>query len=162
MNKTENSMGKYSRNLDEDIAKRAKELASAAGLREMGVTIEPIRLNSKKSYGEVIKSSEIVALFTGDPDMICLALNEELFDLLDVETQNVLIEGLLAQVSYDSDKEKVIITKPELNVSIGMYHKYKDIAVQKLECAYYTLQQIEEKKKEEKEAKKAARTKKNN
>lgn len=146
--------------MDETLEKKVKELASAAGLREMGITIEAINLNSKKSFGEVIKANELVTLFTGDSDMVCIAINERLFELLDDQSQNVLIESLLAQVSYDDEKNKIVITKPELNVGLGMYHKYKEIAVQKLELAYYTLQQMEQKRKEEKEAKKALRTKK--
>lgn len=150
-------MAKYSRDLDEALEKKVRDIASAAGLREMGITVEPICLNSKKSYGEVIKANELVTLFTGDADMVCIAINEELFLNLDDQSQTVLIESLLSQVSYDDEKEKIVITKPELNVGLGMYHKYKEVAVQKLELAYYTLQQIEERKKEEKEAKKAAR-----
>ncbi len=155
-------MAKYSRELDETLEKKVKELASAAGLREQGITIEPIALNSKKSYGEVIKANELVSLFTGDSDMVCVALNERLFLLLDDQSQTVLIESLLSQIWYDDEKGKIVITKPELNVGLGMYHKYKEIAVQKLELAYYTLQQIEEKRKQEKEAKKAAKNNKKN
>lgn len=155
-------MAKYSRELDEALEKKVKELASAAGLREQGITIEPIALNSKKSYGEVIKANELVTLFTGDSDMVCVAINERLFLELDDQSQTVLIESLLSQIWYDDEKDKIVITKPELNVGLGMYHKYKEIAVQKLELAYYTLQQLEEKKKAEKEAKKAAKKNKKN
>lgn len=154
-------MGKYSRDLDEKYVKKIKEMVAVTGLRECGVTIEPICLNSKKSYGEIIKSNEFVKLFTGDDNMVGLALNQELFDTLDEQTTTVLIESLLAQISYDYEKEKVIITKPEISVGIGMLHKYKEVAVQKLEAAYYGLQQIEQKKKEEKEMKKSLRIKKN-
>ena len=35
-----------------------------------------------------------------------------------------------------------------MSLGLGMYHKYKEVAVQKLELAYYTLQQIEKKKKQ--------------
>lgn len=153
-------MAKYSRELDENLERRVKELATAAGLREQGITIEPISLRSKKSYGEVIKANELVSLFTGDADMVCVAINEELFLLLDEQSQTVLIESLLSQIWYDSEKGKVTITKPELSLGLGMYHKYKEIAPQKLELAYYTLQQIEEKKKEEKERKKAEKAEK--
>lgn len=153
-------MAKYSRELDEALEKKVKDLAAAAGLREQGITIEPIALNSKKSYGEVIKANELVTLFTGDSDMVCVAINERLFLELDDQSQNVLIESLLSQVWYDSEKEKIMINKPELQVGLGMYHKYKEIAVQKLELAYYTLQQLEERKKAEKEAKKAQKKQK--
>ena len=154
-------MAKYSRDLDESLERKVKEVAAAAGLREQGITIEPICLNSKKSYGEVIKANELVSLFTGDSDMICVAINEKLFLEMDDQSQTILIESLLSQVWYDSEKEKITITKPELNVGLGMYHKYKEVAVQKLEMAYYTLQQMEERRKEEKAAKKAAKGKKN-
>ena len=71
---------------------------------------------------------------------------------------NVECDGCHMQTKYyDSEKEKIIINKPELSLSLGMYHKYKEVAPQKLELAYYTLQQIEERKKEEKAAKKAAK-----
>ena len=89
--------------------------------------------------------------------MICIAVNSELFEVLDEQSQDILIESLLSRVYYDSEKEKIVINKPELNVELGMYHKYKDIAVQKLELAYYTLKQIEDKKKQEKESKKKAK-----
>ena len=142
-------MAKYSRELNETLDAKVRVLASSyEGLKF--ITIEPIRLTSKKAYGEVKKADELVTLFTGDPDMVAVAINEELFLLLDEQSQDVLIDSLLAQISYDDEKEKVVITKPELNVGIGMYHKYKDVAVQKAELAYYTLQQIEEKKREEK------------
>ncbi|MBP5722798.1 MAG: hypothetical protein J6X18_04400 [Bacteroidales bacterium] len=153
-------MAKYSRELDEALEKKVKDLAAAAGLREQGITIEPIALNSKKSYGEVIKANELVTLFTGDSDMVCVAINERLFLELDDQSQNVLIESLLSQVWYDSEKEKIMINKPELQVGLGMYHKYKEVAVQKLELAYYTLQQLEDKRKAEKEAKKAQKKQK--
>lgn len=154
-------MGKYSRDLDEKYVKKIKEMVAATGLRECGVTIEPICLNSKKSYGEIIKSNEFVQLFTGDKDMVGLAVNEQLFDTLDEQTITVLIDSLLSQISYDGEKDKVVITKPEISVGIGMLHKYKEVAVQKIEAAYYGLQQIEQKKKEEKEMRKSLRTKKN-
>jgi len=154
-------MGKYSRDLDEKYEKKIKEMAAVTGLRECGVTIEPICLNSKKSYGEVIKSNELVQLFTGDDSMVCVAVNSRLFDTLDEQTITVLIDSLLSQISYDYEKDKVIITKPEISVGVGMLQKYKEVVVQKLEAAYYGLQQIEQKDKEEKEMKKSLRTKKN-
>lgn len=157
-------MGKYSRDLDERLEKKVKELASAIGFREMGITIEAVRLKKSKTYGEVVKGNDLVTLFTNDPYLVCVALYEDLFidpktgeNRVDDETQNYWIESLLNQVGYDSEKDKVVITKPELNVSIGMYHKYKNVAIQKEELAILTIQQMAELKKKEKEEKKAQR-----
>lgn len=149
-------MGKYARDLDEKLEEKVKQLASEAGLRAAGVTVEAIRLKkSKTSVGEVVKGNDLVKLFSGVDNLIAIALYEEAFDLVDEPTQNFWIESLLAQVSFDYEKEKVVITKPEINIPLGIYYKYKDIAAQKAELAIHTIEQIQDKEKEEKERKKA-------
>ena len=85
---------------------------------------------------------------------------EDLFDKVDPETQDYWIESLLSQISYDSEKDKVVITKPELSINREMYHKYKNVAVQKEELAVLTIQQIADEKKKEKEEAKARRLEK--
>lgn len=150
---------KYSRNLDEDL--KAKVTALAIAKRDMGITIEPIKLTSKKSYGEVVKSNELTSLFTGNPDMVCVAINEDLFTkVLDDETQDILIRNLLSTITYDNEKEKVVINKPEIAFSVEMLHEYKGVIAQKIEVAYHGLQQLEEMRREQKEAEKAAKAEK--
>lgn len=155
-------MGKFERDLDERLEKKVKSMANAAGLNALGITVEAVRVKKCKTYGEVVKGNDLVTLFTGDPDIVCVALYEDLFidqkrgtNRVDEETENYWIESLLSQISYDSEKEKVVITKPELNIGRGMYAKYKNIAVQKEELAFLTLQQMADEKKKEKEEKKA-------
>ena len=148
-------MAKYSRELDNDLKELVTNLA--IGLKNMGITIEPIRLTSKKSYGEVVKSNALTTLFTGNPDMVCVAINEELFAILDDETQKILIENLLSTITYDNEKEKVIINKPEIMYSVAMHQEYKGVIANKIEAAYHGLQQLEEMRKEQKEAEKAAK-----
>lgn len=155
-------MGKYSRDLNEALEEKVKSIAAATGFREMGITVEAVRAKKCKTYGEIVKPNDLTKLFLGDDDTIVIALYEDLFDLVDEETQNYWIEALLAQVWYDNEKEKMVVTKPELAVSLAMYHKYKNVAVQKEELAVLTIQQIEQKKKEEKEAKRAAKEAKKN
>ena len=146
-------MGKYSRDLDENLIKKVKTLSKSCGLDSLGITVEAIRLKkSKSSAGEVVVGNDLVKLFTGDDNLVAIALYEDLFNLVDEETQNMLIEGLLSQISYDDEKDKIVITKPELSVSVGMYHKYGNIAIQKAEMVYLTCQQIKEKEREAKEA----------
>lgn len=121
----------------------------------MGITVEAIRLKkSKNSAGEILVGNDLVKLFTGDDNLVAIALYEDLLNLLDDKTVNAIIEGLLSQVSYDDEKDKIVITKPELNISFGMYHKYGNIAVQNAELVYLTCQQIKEKEKELKASKK--------
>lgn len=149
-------MSKYARDLDEKLEEKVKQLSSEVGLRAAGVTVEAIRLKrSKNTIGEVVKGNDLVKLFSGVDNLIAIALYEDAFDLVDDATQNLWIETLLAQVAVDFEKGNVVITKPELNIPLGIYHKYKEVAVQKAELAILTIQQIHEKEKEEKERKKA-------
>jgi len=141
-------MGKYARDLDENLEKKVKQIAKEVGLIDCGISIEAIRLRkSKKNVGEIVQGNDLVKLFTGEENLVAIALYEEAFLLVDDQTQNIWIENLISQISYNEEKEKVVITKPELQVGIGMYHKYGNIAVQKAELALMTIQQIEAAKK---------------
>lgn len=153
-------MGKYVRDLDTDLEKKVKDMANSLGLRAQGITVEAVRIKKCKTYGEVLKGNDLVTLFTNDPFLVCVALYEDLFDKVDNETQDYWIESLLSQISYDSEKDKVVITKPELAVGRGMYAKYKNVAIQKEELALLTIQQIADEKKKEKEEAKAKRLEK--
>lgn len=148
---------KYSRDLDEKLEKKVKEMANSKGLNACGITVEAVRIKKCKTYGEVLKGNALVTLFTNDPNLVCVALYEELFDRVDEQTQDYWIESLLTQISYDDEKDKVVLTKPEINMSHGMYLKYGPVAAQKEELAFLTIQQIGDEKQREKEEKKAAK-----
>ena len=91
------------------------------------------------------------------PSIVVVALYEDAFDRVDEQTQEIWIRSLLVQISYDLDKDKIVITKPELNVPLGLYHKFGNIALEKAELALLTLQQIADEEKERKEAKKKSK-----
>jgi hypothetical protein len=149
------NMGKYARDLHDGLERKVKSMAQSVGLTDMGISIEAIRLKkSKNSIGEVVQGNDLVKLFTGEENLVAVALYEDAFLCVDDQTQNLWIEGLLSQISYDEEKEKVIITKPELQMSLGMYRKYGNVATQKYELALMTVQQLAEKTKAEKDAKK--------
>lgn len=152
-------MGKFSRDLDEILEKKVKTLAQEMHLTEIGINVEAIRLKkSKKEVGMVLKANDLVTLFTGDESLVAVALYEEAFNRVDSETQDFWIRNLLSQISYDLEKDKILITKPELQVPLGMYRQFGNIAVQKTELQLITLAQIED---EEKERKANSKKKKN-
>ena len=101
----------------------------------------------------------MVTLFTGDESLVAVALYEEAFNRVDSETQDFWIRHLLSQISYDLEKDKIIITKPELQVPLGMYRQFGNIAVQKTELQLLTLAQIDEEEKERKAASKKGKKK---
>lgn len=153
-------MGKYARDLSEGLERKVKSMAQSIGLTDMGVNVDAIRLKkTKNSIGEVVQGNDLAKLYSGEENLVVIALYEEAFLCVDDQTQNLWIEGLLSQISYDDEKDKVIITKPEIQMSLGMYRKYGNIASQKYELALMTVQQIAEKTKQEKELLKKSKKK---
>ena len=50
--------------------------------------------------------------------------------------------SLLYQISYDADKDKINIVKPEMNISYDLYKYFRDQAIKATELAILTMQQI--------------------
>lgn len=144
-------MGKYTKDLNPELAKKVTDIAVSRGLKSCGIDIRPIGMKKNfKTYGTILKGNDITELFTGNNSIVAVALNEPLFNEMDEQTQDILIESLMSQISYDMEKDKIVITKPEINIPYGMYVKYGSVMAQKLDCALLTLSQLEELDKEEK------------
>lgn len=147
-------MAKYSRDLDESLVEKVKELSTRYGLSESGIKVEALSLNKLgNQVGEIVKGNDLLKLHTGK-DYVAIALNQACFDVVDDQTQEMWIEELLSQVYYDAEKEKVIVNKPEITITAGMYNKYKELAVDKAILAQLTVEQIKEQEKERKEQEK--------
>lgn len=144
-------MGKFSRDLDESLEKKVKTLAREMHITDWGINVEAIRLKkSKKEVGTVLKANDLVTLFTGDESLVAVALYEEALNRMDSQNQDLVIRSLLSQISYDADKDKIVITKPELQISLSMYRQFGDIAVKSAELQLLTLAQIADEEKEKK------------
>jgi hypothetical protein len=144
-------MGKFSRDLDESLEKKVKTLAREMHITDWGINVEAIRLKkSKKEVGTVLKANDLVTLFTGDESLVAVALYEEALNRMDSQNQDLVIRSLLSQISYDADKDKIVITKPELQISLGMYRQFGDIAVKSAELQLLTLAQIADEEREKK------------
>ena len=155
-------MNRKLREASEEYVALVKQVADEIGI---GKYVEMNVFDMMKSNKEVIKvkkTSEPMEVKLDGEDMIDVYIYEAAFDLVEEKTQRMWIENALCQVAYDLDKGKLIIGKePSITLPLGMYNKYKDIAVQQLELAALTVQQIKEKEKEEKaKAKEAKKAKK--
>lgn len=149
-------MNKSLRMASEEYVKLVNQVADEIGI---GKYVEMNVFDMVKSNKEVIKvkkTSVPTELVLDGEDMIDVYIYEAAFDLVEEKTQRFWIENALCQVAYDMDKGKLIIGKePSITLPLGIYNKYKDIAVQQLELAALTVQQIKEKEKEEKAKQKA-------
>ena len=140
-------MAKYSKDLSEDLKQLVEEAVSKTNLESIGVRVEPIRLNKSKGvFGEVIKGNDLLKLFTNGDDVVAIALFEDVFDRLEISMQKLLIESLVSQISYDLEKDKLVITKPELNIPRGMYQNYGAEIVNAHEIALLEIMSINEEK----------------
>lgn len=153
-------MNRKLREASEEYVKLVKQVADEIGI---GKYVEMNVFDMMKSNKDVIKvkkTSEPMEVKLDGEDMIDVYIYEAAFDLVEEKTQRLWIENALCQVAYDMEKGKLIIGKePSITLPLGMYNKYKDIAVQQLELAALTVQQIKEKEKEAKAAEKAERKK---
>lgn len=152
-------MNKSLRMASEEYVELVKQVANSQECGEIGKYVEMNVFDMVKSNKDVIKvkkTSVPMEVSLDGEDMIDVYIYEAAFDLVEEKTQRFWIENALCQVAYDTEKGKVIIGKePSITLPLGIYNKYKDIAVQQLELAALTIQQIKEKEKEEKAKQKA-------
>ncbi len=136
--------------------KLVNEVVAETGLDRMGVDFQVYNLlKTKNEVVRVQKANEIAEILTNREDLVIVAIYEKAFDKVDVKAQRIWLESALAKVSYDSEKDKLVIGgEPTLTIPLGMYHKYDKLAVDMAELEQLTLQQIRDEEAEEKEKQK--------
>ena len=140
----------------EEYVKLVNEVVAETGLDRMGVDFQVYNLlKTKNEVVRVQKANEIAEILTNREDLVIVAIYEKAFDKVDVKAQRIWLESALAKVSYDNEKDKLVIGgEPTLTIPLGMYHKYDKLAVDMAELEQLTLQQIRDEEAEEKEKQK--------
>ena len=114
-----------------------------------------LRVLSTKKSKNVLKVSRANAILNGvTQDDVVLVIYEEALDRLSDEFKEKLMEGVFSNVSYDSEKDKVIVENDIAKEIFRMRRKYENY-VDILETAYVAMEQIEEEEKQRKEEEKA-------
>lgn len=133
-----------------DLLELANDKFEDAGL----IHTVSLRVLSTKKAKNVLKVSRANAILNGvTKDDVVLVIYEEAFDRLSDEFKNKLMEGVFSNVSYDSEKDKVIVENDIAKEIFRMRKKYENY-VDVMETAYLIIQQIEDEEKERKEAEK--------
>jgi len=91
------------------------------------------------------------------PDSIVVTVYEQAFDRLDDKGKKLLAEDALSLVSFDDEKEKIIVGAPQIVVSVGGRAKYGEELINIAESAVLAIQQIADEEAEKKAAEKAAK-----
>lgn len=89
------------------------------------------------------------------PDSVIVTVFEQAFDRLDDRGKKLLAEDALSLVSFDDEKEKIIVGAPQIVVTVGGREKYGDELINVAESAVLAIQQIAEEEAERKAAEKA-------
>ena len=161
-------MAKYSESTEE-IQTMVNDLANEMGLVNYGVDFQPLCVSKAKEVCKIVKANELAEFASNREDLVFVLCYEDAFyatddmnhPMVSDETKKMWIRLAMDAVSYDTEKDKLVIGCPQITIPVGLYEKYGKDAVDAALLGQYTIAQLEQKKKEEAERKKALRTKRN-
>ena len=115
-------MAKTLSEASEEYVKLVEEAVSETGLDRMGVDFQVYNmLNPKKEIIRVQRANEVAEILSNRQDLVIVSIAEEIFDMVDEKTRRMWVEDALSNVSYDSEKEKLLIGKDRL-ITIRTVH----------------------------------------
>jgi|LakMenEpi03Aug12_release.lakeMendotaPanAssembly.Ray.scaffolds.fasta_scaffold233327_3 hypothetical protein len=147
-------MAKFEEVYEDTLKLIQKHIDSSFIPREIKIKI--LNNESIKGFGKVSKSSDLVKYMTEFD--ILIQINESIFDQLTVIQKEYLIKDLLAQISYDADKDKINIITHDITTFSGVLRNYD---IDTYLSVSESIKTLLEQKEIEKENEKNAKTKKN-
>ena len=142
-----------------DIADLAQEKWESTGLAQMGIELKVISTPKAKSILKVQRANATTNYLT-KKDVILIVF-EEAFDRLTDEHKNLLMEGAISNISYDTDKDKLNVESDFAREIFRMRRKYQNY-VDVAEESYIVIETIEEEEKQRKEAERLAKKERKN
>lgn len=139
-----------------DIAELAQDKFEDTGLAQMGIELKVISVTKAKNVLKASKAGATIQYLTKKDAILIVC--EEVFDRLSDEYKEKLMEGALSNISYDTEKDKLIVETDIAKEIFRMRQKYENY-VDMLEASYIVAQQIEDEEKQRKEEMKAAKKK---
>jgi hypothetical protein len=113
-------MGKYEEPFEE-TQDLYNQLIQKADLSNF-INITILTNNKAKDIFKVNKANELLKYRTGDD--IIIVINEKIFDQLSPEQRMIVAEESLASIHFDAEKDKLVITKPDVVTFSGVLRKY--------------------------------------
>jgi hypothetical protein len=151
-------MAKYSQ-ASENIENLVVDISNELGLINYGVDFQPLCVNKAKEVCKIVKANGLAEYASNREDLVFVLCYEDAFDLVDEKTQYMWLRMEMEKVAYDTEKDKMVLGCPQITVPVGVYEKYKEVAVDAALLGQYTIAQIKEKEKEEAAQRKALKTK---
>lgn len=143
----------------QDIKDLAQEKWEDTGLAQMGIDLKLISTPKAKTILKVQRANATTHFLT-KKDLILIVF-EEAFDRLTDEYKNLLMEGAISNIFYDSEKDKLNVESDFSREIFRMRKKYPNY-VDVAETSYAIVEVIEEEEKRRKENERLAKKEKKN
>lgn len=140
-------MAKY-REPFNDVEEVFQQALSDAGLEQV-VKMTVVVNDSMKEIGKIRKTPDLLKFFSGAD--VLLELNEEIFEKLEDGQKRIVADDFLSRVYFDSEKDKVVINKPDVVTSTGIIDKYGADEVLRLTRTIKDIHNQQEDEKEQEE-----------
>lgn len=141
-----------------DIVELIDRKFEDCGLAVFGLDLKVMSTTKSKDVIKVSKASATTEYLTKKEGMITLVVYEEAFDRLPDDAKEKLVEMALSDISYDSEKDRVMIDGSPYNKIFRFRKKYGDEdLLNVLELVAHILTEIEEEAKAKKEAAREAK-----
>lgn len=118
------------------------------------VNVIALAVPKQKQLVKVSKANATIEYISKQESSVVIYVYEEAFDRLNDISKELVMRDAINQIEYDGDTDKLMVTQPQLSVTMGGRAKYGDSLLNALEAGILAIQQLEEEKKEAKEAKK--------
>lgn len=156
---------KYTEATEETI-KMVNEISEKLGLDIYGVSFEPVYVKKAKEVCKVVKANDFTKYKAKEEDLVFVVCYEDFFEGIDSmghayaseEDKYKALRLAMEQVSFDAEKEKLIIGCSSVLLPVG-YCINNDDAVKSALYNATIMAKIQQDKKEEEDRKKALRTK---
>ena len=137
------------------------DVASEFGISSY-INIKCFGIAKQKQVIKVKKASPTEEGMGNSTDCVILTVAEDVLIRLSKEQQDMLVRDALSQVFYDTEKDKITVTQPEVCITLGGWQRWGDKIVSANETAILARQQMEEEERERKAAEKESKSSKKN
>ena len=131
----------------EDTQELFNKVIDSTGLGNYGVVITVLTNNTAKEIFKVTKANDLLKFRTGDD--VIIVLNEKIFEKLTDEQKLIVVEEAVAYIAYDSENDKLLITKPDFIAHSGILRKHTFATIEVVRESVKTLYEAEKQAEEE-------------
>ena len=124
------------------------------------MNIKCLSITKQKQVVKVSRANATTEYFGNCPDTVILYIFEDVLDRLTDEQKELILRDAVNQIYYDNEKDKIVVTPPQICATVGGRQKWGHDLIDTLETCVLVMEQIEEEEKERKAAEKEAKKKK--